>query len=115
MLNCRSLSTSRAKLYVMNNMRMALGTQCINISKVQATIDWIGARLHYVSVNLLYIIISLFYFSRYSRVIWKCVVKYQDEFIKNLKINGELINIDSSCRGPPAMLSRTTRGPRTPG
>src|SRR4029434_6230872 len=35
-------------------------------------------------------------------------------FIKNLKVNGELINIGSCC-GPPAMPSRTTRGPRTPG
>src|SRR4029434_3250879 len=70
---CRCLSTLRARLYVMNNMRVTLGTQCINISKAQATIDWIGARLHSVSVNLLYIIISLFYFSRYSTVIWKCV------------------------------------------
>ena len=35
-------------------------------------------------------------------------------FIKIKKVNGELINI-GSCRGPPAMPSRTTRGPRTPG
>src|SRR4029434_8429482 len=42
------------------------------------------------------------------------VLKYQSEFIKIKKFNGELINI-GSCRGPPAMPSRTTRGPRTPG
>ena len=35
-------------------------------------------------------------------------------FIEIKKVNGELINI-GSCRGSPAMPSRTNRGPRTPG
>src|SRR4029434_10935722 len=47
------------------------------------------------------------YFSRYLRVIWK----YQNEFMKIKKFNDELINI-GSCRGPPAMPSRTTSGSR---
>src|SRR4029434_3505696 len=53
------------------------------------------------------------YFSRYSRVIWKCF-EISKRIYNNKKVNGELVNI-GSCRGPPAMPSRTTRGPRTPG
>src|SRR4029434_1983034 len=64
------------------------------------------------------------FFAEYgsTSVFWAMRLGYSDInmstgpgiFIKINKVNGELINIGSCC-GPPAMPSRTTRGPRTPG
>src|SRR4029434_9914639 len=60
------------------------------------------------------------FFAEYgsTSVFWAMPIGYSDInmstgpgiFIKIKKVNGELINI-GSCSGPPAMPSRTTRGP----
>src|SRR4029434_2278801 len=79
-----------------------------------SVISSLNMGLHqYISGNATWLFRLFRYFSRYSRVIWKCV-EISKRIYKNEKGNGELINI-GSCRGPPAMPSRTTRGARTPG